>query len=972
MGDATPAEALASAFSPDPAIRPHSSLSAGSAGGTPQRPRSKSGNTTEVAADERAVRGEEILHALFSLPGLHLADDFSCAFADGLLLLHGRLYVTDRAVLFSSSIFGKETRKILPFASMVSVEKAVSGLIIPALKFTMQRRGDPSARTVLLFTSFFAGKRDKAYELVARLQQAAARRNGGGGTPAVVALTASSEASMSGSRLGSNDSTSSGGGGGGASASAEDGGYSAPTLSVTPSQLLGDIPSRGSSALGGSFGSSLGSYSGSGRAAEIAAASGTTGSGAVSGPATGGAAGSASAGPSAFAVAARNAGESDRSDGSLTESSSGPFQQPTAQRPVVLVGQSGVDLHAASVASRGSDSSSAASSVAAAGSRGVPPLRSPKATTITAAAAAGSTSPATASPQAAASAAAANGANGAASSVASRPRRGTESRLLPPLQPDFLQSRLGHKDAKLVLDTVLPLPPQAFFEAFLSDGATFSMADAHRARGDFAVHCGDWAPVAGSSGGSGASSGSASSGPGAAAGAAASASASASASAHARTIRLRMPLEPVPFCPRETAVEKVQQLSSYAGPSWVLETSARSFDVPYAETFLTTDCVLACPHDAKVPWLGKELPPPAEVAAAVRAHRSACAAAGARALAQPTSPTPAMTRLIVVMRVDFLKSTIFKGRIASKAEEGVAAFFALFLDKARAHAASHVVPRLLAEQSGGDADSDLDATVAGQGAGLASATPPAIAITAEMAAAAHARGGIATSSYLSPTMAAAMANPLLALPIEPIMAAYPTPAAAAALIGSGQQGDRDALVRSYSQLYAAHAAAVNQLRRLQSGGDAASGEAAAFDSSIGALHAEGRSNAGAGDAAGIVSARGKAGGASRVQAVQAVVATLLRYAKAHPIALLALLMAVVAMCVSSWSAVQATAAVDAQAAAAASAASSSFASGDSGAGTVEVGSAELQQLEARVMARLLAEMRSQTGTVASPADGAAP
>lgn len=936
-----------SGASPEPAaMRPHSALSAGSAGGTPQRPRSKSGTIAEVGMDERAMRGEEILHALFNLPGLHLADDFSCAFADGLLLLHGRLYVTDRAVLFASSIFGKETRKILPFASMVSVDKAVSGLIIPALKFTMQRRGEPGARTVLLFTSFFAGKRDKAYELVARLQQAAARRNGGPGTPAGATLLSAPEPSIS--RLSSSDGTS-----GGAAATVED--ASAPTLSVTP-QLVGDVASRGSSALGSSFGSSIGSYGGSSRAAEVSSAAATTRSGAGAGEA-----GTVGSGPSAFAVAAttaqpsaQRAGESNRSDASAPDAATS-LQQPSAQRPVVLVGESGVD---------GSSAGSRRGAHGVEGRNGVPPLRSPRATTVAEAAAAGST-PGSSSAGSAAS---------AASSAASRPRRGTESRPLPVIPADFLQSRLGHKEAKLVLDTVLPMPPQAFFEAFLSDAATFSMADAHRARGDFAVHCGDWAPVSpaegsgsSSSGGGGAgasmasiASASSSASAGTTSGAAASASASVAPLAHARTVRLRMPLEPVPFCPRETAVEKVQQLTCFAGPSWVLETSARSFDVPYAETFLTTDCVLACPHDARVPWAGKELPPPAEVAAAVRAHRSACAAAGARSLALPSSPTPPMTRLVVIMRVDFLKSTIFKGRIASKAEEGVAAFFGLFLEKARAHAASHVLPRLLAELSEAESVLPLNGSAFGPGGISEAATMSGSSLSGALSLPSvvtfgdglgHSRGATATSSYLSPTMAAAMANPALALPIEPIMAAYPAPVAAAALASSDRPADREALLRSYSQLYAAHAAAVNQLRRLQGGSEAGEAAAAEADASIGAAAPGGVAGSS------IVSARG---GSTVFAAWATLRSVFLRYAKTHPVALLAFLMAVIAVCVSAWSAVQANAAVDAQAASAAS----GFGAGES-AGASELGAVELQQLEARVMARLLAEMRAQTGSAAA-------
>jgi hypothetical protein len=53
-----------------------------------------------------------------------------------------------------------------------------------------------------------------------------------------------------------------------------------------------------------------------------------------------------------------------------------------------------------------------------------------------------------------------------------------------------------------------------------------------------------------------------------------------------RTLRLRMPLDPAPFMPKETAVEKVQRFTAYAGHVALLDTSARSFDVPYGDYFV--------------------------------------------------------------------------------------------------------------------------------------------------------------------------------------------------------------------------------------------------------------------------------------------------------------------------------------------------------------------------------------------------
>ena len=42
-----------------------------------------------------------------------------------------------------------------------------------------------------------------------------------------------------------------------------------------------------------------------------------------------------------------------------------------------------------------------------------------------------------------------------------------------------------------------------------------------------------------------------------------------------RTLRFTMPLEPMPFTPKQTAVEKVQRYAQYAGPLLSVESSTR-------------------------------------------------------------------------------------------------------------------------------------------------------------------------------------------------------------------------------------------------------------------------------------------------------------------------------------------------------------------------------------------------------------
>ena len=74
--------------------------------------------------------GGDLLRALFPQlqVTLEIVNDYSCALIEnGVLLLHGRLFATRDAVFFASSMFGKETKRILPYDSCLEISKCYHG-----------------------------------------------------------------------------------------------------------------------------------------------------------------------------------------------------------------------------------------------------------------------------------------------------------------------------------------------------------------------------------------------------------------------------------------------------------------------------------------------------------------------------------------------------------------------------------------------------------------------------------------------------------------------------------------------------------------------------------------------------------------------------------------------------------------------------------------------------------------------------
>jgi hypothetical protein len=671
----------------------------------------------------RDCRAADLLFALFQVEGLALIEDYSCAVLDP-IVLHGRMYVTKEAVLFASNIFGRETKKILPFTSMLRIEKRVQAFVIPSLQFTCVPRGGGEEKRVL-FTSFFSSYRDDCYALCQRLLREARPE------------------------LYNADGTATGGG---ALATGERAG--------TPA--LDDVPSSVSRpALHSATAAPV--TLGSGKSHSDAAASMSTGSG----------------GEQNVAATSTNA----------SSAASTAFLLGSARTLPSRGGTPACAGVAAGLLSQTADAAAPAPESSALALKRTP-----------------SDSSAVSASSASLPGAAARG---------RAPRRSGPSAPLPPAPPALWE---GLKTATVIVDTVLPLSPQQFFEHFIADSAGFSVAEAHRSRGDFAVNASEWAAFKGGAAGS---SGIVSNTGDAASGGSSGIIGSGD-TFYSRTIRLRMPLEPGPFVPKETAVEKVQRLGRYAGHVCVVESSTRSFDIPYADSFLCFDAMVVAPAAAVLPLAGHERAPAADLAAAEKRRREVYSlqephgppstmispsAAGhgqdASSGLGADSEEPCLTRIVVCARVDFQKSTMFKSRITSKSEEGMRAFYTLYMRNAAAYVEERVFAPLqdctgkaplgaglgLAPASAGGAGSDGGASGAGSVAGEA------------------VEGHRFTGSFLSPTMAAAAVNLSLAIPADALMATWLTPEAAAF-------ADQPTLLRNYIQLYAAHQTELKRLRNV--------------------------------------------------------------------------------------------------------------------------------------------------------------
>ena len=112
-------------------------------------PSNEDNNKTEISRDE-------ILKQLFGDVG-ELISDFSCA-VESTVLLHGRMYVTNRVLCFYSNLFGLEKKIRIPYSHITVFTKENTALVFPnAIAITTYRKE-------YLFRSFW--DRDECFKLL--------------------------------------------------------------------------------------------------------------------------------------------------------------------------------------------------------------------------------------------------------------------------------------------------------------------------------------------------------------------------------------------------------------------------------------------------------------------------------------------------------------------------------------------------------------------------------------------------------------------------------------------------------------------------------------------------------------------------------------------------------------------------------------------------------------------------------------
>jgi len=100
----------------------------------------------------------QVVLQLFGKVGTPKAD-YSCA-VESTILLHGRMYITERFLNFYSNFFGVEKKIVIPLSVILEIEKANTALVIPnalAVK---------TSRKTYIFRSFW--DRDSTYDLLCR------------------------------------------------------------------------------------------------------------------------------------------------------------------------------------------------------------------------------------------------------------------------------------------------------------------------------------------------------------------------------------------------------------------------------------------------------------------------------------------------------------------------------------------------------------------------------------------------------------------------------------------------------------------------------------------------------------------------------------------------------------------------------------------------------------------------------------
>ena len=207
------------------------------------------------------------------------------------------------------------------------------------------------------------------------------------------------------------------------------------------------------------------------------------------------------------------------------------------------------------------------------------------------------------------------------------------------------------KDMDLLVDEEVPISVEDFYNEFLSDFAKYTESDYLHWRGDSEISVSEWDELSNREG--------------------------QGQSGIARTVRVRQKLSAM-VGPSSARVEKSVRLKQHLarpddkavkdgrvqpGLCLVQDTSARSFDVPFADSFSNEDrwIISKCDGDESGSYF-----------AAVNGH-------------EPTDTPKPRCRIQIRAKVQFTKSTFLAGTIRSKSKEGMMEFYEKQIGQMREH-----------------------------------------------------------------------------------------------------------------------------------------------------------------------------------------------------------------------------------------------------------------------------------------------
>ena len=219
---------------------------------------------------------------------------------------------------------------------------------------------------------------------------------------------------------------------------------------------------------------------------------------------------------------------------------------------------------------------------------------------------------------------------------------------LPPLEDKIWDE---FKDMDLLVDEEVPISVEDFYNEFLSDFAKYTESDYLHWRGDSEISVSEWNELPSREG--------------------------QGQSGIARTVRVRQKLSAM-MGPSSTRVEKSVRLKQHLarpddkavkdghvqpGLCLVQDTSARSFDVPYGDSFTNEDrwIISKCDGDETGSYV-----------ASVNGH-------------EPTDTPKPRCRIQIRAKVQFTKSTFLAGTIRSKSKEGMMEFYKKQIEQMREH-----------------------------------------------------------------------------------------------------------------------------------------------------------------------------------------------------------------------------------------------------------------------------------------------